>query len=196
VTLQPKDKRALALLAVAVVAVVIFLLASGSGAAPAVVGASDNIATAERRLARVRRIAATLDAKQDMLRRVSSELATREKAILDAATAAQAQAQLLNIARQVAQAQQPPIEFGTVELQQPAKSGDYGEVRVAVPFTCQIENVVNFLADLTKRPEAIAATELRITARDEKQKTVSARVVISGVIPRRLVPEKKGLGTF
>jgi hypothetical protein len=196
VTLEAKDKRALALLAVAVVAVIIYLLVSGSGAAPAVVGASDNIATAERRLARVRRIAATLDAKQDLLRRVSGELANREKAILDATTAAQAQAQLLNIARQVAQAQQPPIEFGTVELQQPAKFGDYGEVRVAAPFTCQIENAVNFLADLTKRPEAIAATELRITARDEKQKTVSARVVISGVIPRRLVPEKKGLGAF
>ena len=194
--LQQKDKRALAALGLAAAAVLVFRLASGGSGAPAVVGASDTIAAAERRLARVRQLASTLQGKQELLRRVSGELAEREKGILQADTAAQAQAQLLNIARHVAQAQQSPIEFGNVELRQPAKFGDYGEVRVAVPFTCQIENVVNFLAELTRQPEAISATELRIVARDEKQKTVAARVVVSGVIPRRLVPEKKGLAAF
>jgi hypothetical protein len=195
-TLQQKDKRALAVLGLAAVGVLVFRLVSGGSAAPAVVGASDSISAAERRLTRVRQLAAALEGKQQLLRQVSAELAQREKGVIQADTAAQAQAQLLNIARHVAQAQQPPIEFGNVELQQPAKLRDYGEVRVAVPFTCPIENLVNFLAELTRQPEAIAATELRISARDEKLKTVTARVVISGVIPLRLVPEKKGLAAF
>ena len=115
--------------------------------------------------------------------------------MIQADTAAQAQANLLDLVRRVARAETPPLEFGTVELRQEIEplGADYGEVRISVPLTCKIEELVNFLADLTKQPEAIATTELRVAAADTKQKTISVRLTVSGVVPRRLVPEKKGL---
>jgi hypothetical protein len=195
-TLGQRDKRALAGLAVAGVALGVFLLVSGGSGQPDVVRATGTIQSAERRLARARRVAATLDGKRQTLKQVTDELALREKGIIQAQTAPQAQAQLLDIVRRVAGAQTPPLEFGGEELQQPVKFGDYGEVRIAIPFTCHIEDLVNFLADLTKRPEAIATTELRIVAQDQKKKTISVRLTVSGVVPRRLVPEKKGFAAF
>jgi Tfp pilus assembly protein PilO len=195
--LGQRDKRALAGLAVAGVALAVFLRVSGGGGEPAAVRATGTIESAERRLARVRRVAATLDGKRQVLKQVTDELALREKGIIQAQTAPQAQAQLLDIVRRVARAQTPrPLEFGGVELQQPAKFGDYGEVRIAIQFTCQIEDLVNFLADLTQQPEAIATTDLRIGAQDQKKKTISIRLTVSGVVPRRLVPEKKGFAAF
>jgi hypothetical protein len=195
VTLGKRDKRALAALAIAAVVSIPFFLSYGSGSVE-VANTSTSISTAERRLARLRRQAATVSGKQELLKQVSGELAQREKGIIQAETAAQAQAQLVDAVRHVASAQTPPVALGSVEFQKPTALGEYGEVRVAVPFTCQIDGLVNLLADLTKRPEAIATTELRITAQDQKQKTVSVRLVVSGLLPRRLVPEKKGGATF
>ena len=196
-TLGTRDKRALAALAVAAVALVIYLLAFGNSSQPAVVAASSSLEAAERRLAHARQLAASVDGKQQILKQVRDELTKREKGILQAPTAPQAQAQLLDITRRVARGETPrPIDFSSVELQQASRLGDYGEVRIAVSFTCQVEDMVNFLADLTKQPEAIATSELRITSRDEKQKTIAVRLVVSAVVPRQLVPEKKGLATF
>jgi hypothetical protein len=129
---------------------------------------------------------------------VTADLAVREKGILQAQTAAQAQAQLLDIVRRTGKSENPPIEFGTVELgQDVTRLGDnYGEVQITVPFICRIEDLVNFLADLTKQQEAIATSEIRMAAQDQKQKTVTVRLTVSGIVPRRLVPEKKGLAAF
>ena len=168
----------------------IYQFTSGTGAAPA--AQSDNIPAAERRLARVRQQAATVAGKQQVLTQVSAELAQREKGIIQAATAPQAQALLLDIVRRTASAQSPPVALGSVELQPPSKLGEYAEVRVGVPFTCHIEELLNMLADLANRPEAIAVDELRIGVHDPKQKTIGVRLVVSGVVPRRLVPDKKG----
>lgn len=196
-TLGKRDKRALAALAAAAVAVAIYLLAFGNGSQPVVVAASSSLEAAERRLAHARQVAASVDGKQQVLKLARGELAKREKGIIQAETAPQAQAQLVDIARRVARGETPrPIDFGNVELQQASRLGDYGEVRIAVSFTCQAEDLVNFLADLTKQPEAIATSELRITSRDQKQKTIAVRLAVSGVVPRKLVPEKKGLATF
>jgi hypothetical protein len=197
-TLTQRDKRALAGLGIAVAGVAVFMLASGGSGQPAVVGATDNISNAERRLAHARQLAASVPGKQELLKQVTAELAAREKGVIQAQTAAQAQAQLLDIVRRVGKAQSPPVEFGTVELAQDVTrlGEDYGEVQVTVPFTCRIEDFVNFLADLTKQPEAISTSEIRITAQDAKEKTIGVRLTVSGVVPRRLVPEKKGLAAF
>ncbi len=196
-TLSTRDKRALAGLAVAAAAVTLLMLTSGNGSAPQVVNASGTIPGSEQRLAHERVLAASVPGKEELLKRVTAELAQREKGILQAPTAAQAQAQLLDIIRHVAKAQTPPLEFGTVELGQEIKRlGDYGEVEITLPFTCRVEEMMNFLADLTHQPETIATSELRIVAQDPEQKTVSARLTVAGVVPHRLVPEKKGLAAF
>jgi hypothetical protein len=198
VTLSTRDKRALVGLAAAALGVTVFLATSGGDAPPSVVNATNSISSAERRLERVRRLAATVPGKEELLEHVTAELAVREKGILQAQTAAQAQAQLLDVVRRVARAQTPPVEFGTVELSQEiARLGEeYGEIQITVPFSCRIEEFVNFLADLTKQPEAIATSEMRISAQDSKEKTVLVRLTVSGVVPRRLVPDKKGPATF
>jgi len=196
-TLTQRDRRALAGLgAVAAVAAAyaVYLFASGGGAPAA--AQSDSIPAAEKRLARVRRQAETVAGKQHVLGLVSAELAQREKGIIQAGTAAQAQASLLDIVRHTARAQTPPVELGSVEFETPSKLGEYAEVRVGVPFTCHIEELLNLLADLANRPEAIAVDEMRISAHDAKQKTVLVRMVVSGVVPRALVPDKKGSARF
>jgi hypothetical protein len=42
----------------------------------------------------------------------------------------------------------------------------------------------------------VATNELSINAANAKQKTVSVRMTVSGLVPRRLVPVKKGLAAF
>ena len=191
--LGERDKRALAALAVAGVAALVVYALSGASATSQVAGAADSIPGAERRLARARRLAAGVPGQEQVLKQVSVELADREKGVIQADTAAQAQAQLLNIVKRVASSQGPPIDFGTVELgQQVARLGeDYGEVQISMPFTCHLDELLNFLADLTGQPEALATTDLRISAGDAKQKTVTVRLTVAGIVPKRLVPQKK-----
>lgn len=192
-----RDRRALVLLGGAGALWLVLVLAGGGDGPPAAVGLAEPIPAAERRLARMREQAATVPGQEQILQRVTADLAAREQGILQAQTAAQAQAQMLEVVRRVARAQAPPIDFGTVELTQEVRRlGDYGEVELSVPFTCRIEELLNFLADLTKQREAIATSEIRISAQDPKEKTITVRLTVSGVVPKRLVPEKKGLAAF
>ncbi|MCS6952900.1 MAG: type II secretion system protein GspM [Bryobacterales bacterium] len=193
-TLQARDRRALAALAVA--APVIFLIHwvwfPDSGAA--VEPATESIPQAERRLEKLRRSSASLPAQEKVVADISRELAQRERGLIQADTPAQAQAQLLQIFRRVASRQTPPIELKTVEMGQVRPLGeDYGEITVPVTFDCRIEQLLNLLADLTAQPEIVATSEIRITATDARQKLLSVRLTVSGVAPRHLVPEKKTL---
>jgi hypothetical protein len=65
-----------------------------------------------------------------------------------------------------------------------------------VTFECHIEQLVNFLADLSHQPELVVPSDERITASQPKQKLVTVRMVLAGVVPKKLIPEKKGFGTF
>jgi hypothetical protein len=139
-------------------------------------------------------LSAGLAAQQKLTAEIARELAAREQGLIQADTPAQAQAQLLQIFRRVASRQAPPIEIKTVEMGQIRPLGaDYGELTVPVTFDCRIEQLLNLLADLTAQPEIVATSDLRITAGDARQKTLNVRLTVSGVAPRRLVPEKKGL---
>ncbi len=124
-----------------------------------------------------------------------AELATREKGVIQADTLAQAQAQLVQIVRRLTSAQTPPIEVRSVEIGQARPLGEqYGEIWVPMSFECRIEQLVNLLADMTAQPELIATSELRVSAANQTDKTINVRLIISGVVPRKLVPEKRGLG--
>ena len=115
--------------------------------------------------------------------------------MLAAETAAQAQAQLLETIHEVA-AQEGIDARGAEELRVKALANDYGEVSVTVSFACTIEQLVNFLAALANEPRLLATSEIRIASGDAKKKTVQVRLGLSGVVPRKLAPEKKGLATF
>ncbi|HSB14722.1 MAG TPA: type II secretion system protein GspM [Bryobacteraceae bacterium] len=194
-TLQKRDKRALVILGVAAAALIVWNYLLTRESATPVVSAAGSLPAAEKRLVRLRQTAALLPAREETLKAVRDQLALREKGLIQAETGPQAQAQLLQILRRLTAAQS--IEVRTVEMGQVRTLGDdYGEVSVPVTFDCRIEQLLNLLADLTSQSEAVAASEVRIGVANEKEKMITVRLTVSGVVPRRLVPEKKGVARF
>jgi hypothetical protein len=190
--LSPRNQRALVILCVAVLVMLGYRMFF-TGSTEVTVGGIDSVPLAERRLNSLRQIVVKLPAKEAELKQVESELAVREKAIIIAGTKDQAQARLLEIARRVASADGIEIRGG--DFQTPKTFGDaYGEVFAGVTFTCRIEQFVNFFADLSREPDLLAPSELTMQTADQKAKTLNVRMVLSGVVPRKLVPEKKGYG--
>ena len=191
--LEPREKKALVLLgaALAISAVVLayeFWPASSTAVAAA---APQSVPQMEQRLARVREIAATVPGKQEILKKVTADLDTREKALIRADTAQQAQAQVITILRGLGAAEAPPIEIRATELGAIAPFGDdYGAVNVSIQVDCRIEQLPNFLAALAARPELIATRDLRVIAGDPKQKTLNVRITVAGIVPKSLAPKK------
>jgi Type II secretion system (T2SS), protein M subtype b len=195
-TLQDRDKRALLVLAVALPlgALIYWATGSSSSGSAKVVAPSETVERDEKRIAVLRTALATVDGKQAVLKQVSSELAEREKGLIPGDTAEQAQAQLLQIMRRLAKAQNPPLDIRQAELGQPRSYGDaYAKVTVSVSLDCRIDDLLNLLAALSAQPEIIATDELRCNAANPKSKSMPVRLTVSGLVPRRLVPEKKGI---
>ena len=166
-------------------------------------GATQNVAMAsamppqmlEDRLLRLRSLEAQGPAKEQILAQVKDELKTREKGMLQGDTAAQAQAQLMQIARSIGRSVVPPVEVRPSELGRVTPLGkDYGEVTIAVQIDGAMSQLVSFLAALGSQPELLATGEIRLAQANVKDKTVGARIVISGIVPKKLVPEKKNVG--
>jgi hypothetical protein len=195
-TLQDRDKRALLILAVVlpIAALIYWTSRSSSAGSVKVVAPSETVGRDEKRISVLRTALATVDGKEAVLKQVSSELAEREKGLIPGDTAEQAQAQLLQIMRRLAKAQVPPLDIRQSELGQPRSYGEsYARVTVSVSLDCRIDELVNLLAALSAQPEIIATDEIRCTAANPKSKLMPVRLTVSGLVPRRLVPEKKGI---
>jgi len=201
-TLQSRDRRALMILAPVLLAALIYSLTGSSSGGGSVKFSApvDSVDKAEKRLAILKNAAATLGDREKVLKLASAELATREKGLIPGDTADQAQAQLLQVLKRVGRAEAPPLEIRQVELGQPTGYGDaYGRVTISVTFDCRIDELVNYLAALSSQPEITATDEIRFGSPNPKQKNMSVRVTVSGIVARRLIPEKslkKGLMEF
>jgi hypothetical protein len=196
-TITDRDKRALKLLAPVVILILGWYFFTDDEQPVQVVAAVLDVPTAEKRLVRLRQLSAAVPGKEDVLGKAKAELATRENGLIQAETAAQAQAQLLQVLRKLARAQTPPIDLRNTEMGQVKSFGDqYGEVAVSANFDCGIEQLLTLLAELTAQKEAIGTTELRVGAANPKVKTMPVRLTIAGLVRRELVPEKKGTATF
>jgi Type II secretion system (T2SS), protein M subtype b len=195
VTAGTLDSRRALLLVAGVALVLVLRFVVFADKSTPVVAASDTIPTAEARLSKLRALAALVPGKQAVLAQVSSELAVREKGMVKADTAAQAQAQLLEIIRRAGKDEGIDVR-GAEEMKVRPLADDYGEVMVAVSFTCRIDQFVNFMSDLANRPELLATNDVRVSTANQKDKTVSVRLGLTGVVSRKLVPEKKGLVQF
>jgi hypothetical protein len=193
-TMSTRDRRALVLLGVGLLVILIWRFGVYGDKQAPVVAASDSIPLAEKRLARLRQIAAGVPGKETILKNVSSELAAREKGMIVAETAAQAQAQILQIVRKIGKS--AGVDVRPSDIGQARKLGDYGEVAVGVTFECRIEQLVNLLADLANQPELLATSDIRVASGNAKEKTVNVRLGLSAVVPRKLIPEKKGPVAF
>jgi hypothetical protein len=171
----------------AIVFVRFFVLADRS---PAVVAASESAPMAEKRLERLRQIAATVPGKEVLMKQASGELESREKGILKAETSAQAQAQLQELLHRVGAANGIDIR-GIEDMRVKLLGADYGEASVTVRFTCLIEQLVNLLAALATQPELISTNQILITGSADKNKIIQVRLTLSGVVSRKLAQEKK-----
>jgi hypothetical protein len=192
-TVSDRDRRALILLGVAAaISGAVYVWPEGSAAAMPTAG---SIPQAERRLSQLREVAATIPGRQKVLEDATRALAEQERGLLKADTGPQAQALLLQLARKLARAQSPPIEFQQTEIQPVAPIGkDYSEVAASISFVCRIEQLINLIADLSAQPELLATRDLQIRSGDAKQKTLNVRVTVAGLIPRSLAGEQGGAG--
>ncbi len=184
-----RDRRALVMLAVAVPVILFFTFRGDSE--PKVVAADNSPALAEKRLAHLREIAASVPGKEAVLKQVNGDLALRERGVITAATAAQAQAALLDAAARVGKAEGIDVRGG--DFGSPRQLSDYGEVSASITFNCPIEKLINFLAALTHEEQLITPAGLHVAAGNTKEKTVAVRMTLTGIVPRKLVPEKKVL---
>lgn len=192
--LTERDRRALKALGVAagIFAVVFSIVWFWPADAPGGAVVAATVPQAEKRLTSLRRLAGAVPAREEIDRRFSAALATREKGLINAETPAQAQAQLLQIIRRVAQLQSPPMPIGNSDFSPVhAFPGGYGEMAVNLSLDCGIEQLLNFLADLSNQKELLAVTSLQLGAAHPKKKTMAVRIVISGITPKRLAPERK-----
>jgi hypothetical protein len=192
--LSERDRRALSLMAVALLlaALVNYWPDATTTATTGETATTDQLDLVQRRRLRLQQMVATVPGKQDLLKRVRADVSEREKGLIVADTAAQAQAQLVQVLRQVGRQQNPPIELRGTEGGAVAALGDaYGQVTTTVVLDCPVEALVNYLTDLTRQKELLATQEIRVGATASKQKILNVRLTVSGVVPKRLVPEKK-----
>src|SRR5262249_44168270 len=99
VTISSRDRRALVLLGGAIVVMAIVYFAAPSGTSVSSSGEIDSVTLAEQRVARLRQLAAVAPARAATMKQVSADLADRERGLIQADTAAQAQAAVLEVAR-------------------------------------------------------------------------------------------------
>ncbi len=172
-----------------------FYWPQSSEPAVALAAPADSASAAEKQLTKLREQAESAPRKQEILKQALSDLAQREKGIVNADTAQQAQAQIIQILRQLGGDENPRVEIRSQEMGPVRPFGDaYGEVVVTVQIDCGIDQLTNILAALGRRPELIASNEVRIHSVSPKDKTISVRLTVSGIVPRKLVPVKKGAG--
>ncbi|HEX4232289.1 MAG TPA: type II secretion system protein GspM [Bryobacteraceae bacterium] len=189
-TVTARDKRALILLAVAGSALLtLWLILSAWNSAS---GPAESVSLQEKQLSHLRLLAAALPGRQRQYKQAGADLAIREKMLIEASDEKLAQEHLLAVVNKLASSQAPPLELRSTELGQPKPYGDYGEVTVTLNMACRIEQLVNFLSDLTAQPEAIASEDMHVFGINEEKKEMQVRLTVGGLIPKRLLPKKKG----
>jgi hypothetical protein len=196
-TLSPSFRRTLAWVVVSGVTTLIWSYWQSSTPSTMAVASTDTVGMAEKHLAKLREAAATVPQKQEILKLLQGDLAVREKGIINADTAQQAQAQIIQVLRKLGNDENPRVEIRSQEFGGAVRPlGDvYGEAFVSVQIECGIDQLVNIMVGLAARPELIASNELRVTSSSPKNKTIGVRLTVSGIVPRKLVPGKKGAGT-
>jgi type II secretion system (T2SS) protein M len=192
-TLSERDRRAVLLLGVAVAGLLIYRVWTRGAASGAVSAREDSVQVAERRLQRLREIAATAPAREQLSKQIAQDFAVREKTLIAAGSAELAQEKLLEIVRRLAKSPASGLDIRSQELGRPKAYADFGEVTVTLSMSCRIDQLVNFLSDLTTQPESLGTEELHISGINADTKMMQVRLVIGALVPAKLLPNKKGL---
>lgn len=189
------DRKTALRLGAGVAAILLLKFVVFSDRQPAVIGATEDIPAAEARLKRMREIAATVSARENQFKQATAELNEREKGILKADTAAQAQAILQERLHRVGLAN--GIDIRGLEDQKVKPLGnDYGQASVSVRFACNIDQLVNFMAALGNEPELFSTDEINITGTADAKKAIQVRLTLAGVVSKKVAQEKKAAGAL
>jgi hypothetical protein len=181
-------------MAVLAVAVILKYFVLG-GSDTELVAAQESVPAAEKRLDNLRKVAATVPGKEETYKKAAAELAEREKGIIGANTVQQAQVALGELVQTIARSNGVDAR-GIQEFRDKVLTNDYGEVSVAVQFSCGIEQLVNLLTAIGNQPQILSTNEIHVTGGNDKQKRVQVRLSVSAAVPRKLLPEKKGVSAF
>jgi Type II secretion system (T2SS), protein M subtype b len=187
------DRRTVIVLAAGLALILILRFTVYGGGGVSVVAANDSIPMAEKRLARLRVLAATVPGKEDLVAHAKAELSNREQGILQADTEAQAQAELLEMAQRVAKSNGIDAR-GNQGFTGQAIGADYGEIGTTVEFNCGIEQLVNLLAALASQPQILATSDVNVSGGNDKKKNIHVRLTVSALVPRRLIPKRGASG--
>jgi hypothetical protein len=195
-TISARDQKLLGLWVV-LIAVGYWFLRPGAAPIPLPSSATqDTVDMAEQRLARLKNIAATAPAKQEILKKVSAELATREQGLIRAETVQQAQAQMITILRELMSIETPAVEIRSSQMMPVEPFGDavtgvsYGLAPVQLQFECRMAQLVNLLAGLAAKPQLMGTRDFQILTSNPKEKTIRVVLTVVGVVPKELVPDK------
>jgi Type II secretion system (T2SS), protein M subtype b len=184
------DRKTAILLVGGVSAVLLLKFVVMRDSTPAPVEVNESAPVALKRLAKVREIAATVPAKQELLKQATAELESREKGLLKADTGDQAKAILQDKLHRLGE--QNGIDIRGMEDARVRPLGaDYGEAMVFVRFNCRIEQLVNLLAALANEPELLATNQIQVTGTPDKNKNLVVRLGLSGVVTKKVAQEKK-----
>ena len=191
--ISDRDRRAIKFLLISVVPSLIWWLwpSSDEAVKPAVAAVVNNSpAGLDLQLQKLRQKETQVPAKLALVKDLQSQLDIREKGLIVADTLAQSQALLGGALR--ATARQEGFELRGLNMVTPSiYGGEYGQIGIQIGAEAQIEQVLNFLADLTHRPEILATDEIRISLANPKTKVLQFSVVVTGLVPKKLVPEKR-----
>ena len=160
-----------------------------------ITAARTSVPAAEKRLEHMRQIASTVPGKEEVYKKAAAELADRERYLIKAETVQQAQVTLLEMLQNMARANGIDVR-GSQEARDKVLSNDYGQVSVSVQFSCGIEQLVNLLGAIANQPEIISTDEIHISGGSDKKKNIQVRLSVAAAIPRKLIPEKKGVAAF
>jgi hypothetical protein len=193
-TFTSRDRRALHILLFVIVALALRWVTSTPSSNPKSNSTVPSL-PAERLLTGLaaRRKAAGLGRqKVEVLQEVTKELAELEHGLIQADTAAQAQAQLLQVLKNVMGQQQPPLEVKEIDFSSPRQVSDaYGQVSVSITMECTIDELLNLVADLTAQSIVIATDEISLVAADPALKTLRARLTVTGLVRRTLITQPR-----
>jgi len=73
---------------------------------------------------------------------------------------------------------------------------DYGEASVSVRFTCNIEQLVNFLAALDGEQQMFSTSEINITGTTDAKKAIQVRLTVAGAVTKKVASEKRPGGAL
>jgi Tfp pilus assembly protein PilO len=190
--LSERDRRALLLLGVAA-AVFVALQFGVLPRAAQGPESSTSLDLLEKRLARLQQVERQKPRAAAEAEAAGRDLGEVEKGLLKAATPAQASAEMQQLLRDLLRGQglnMQSSEFGAIR----PSGEDYAQVPLAVTFTGGIEQWINFMAALRNAPQVLSTLEIRLTSADQKNKTVSARMVVAGYIPAAMVKAPSAAG--